>query len=598
MTRPALRHSRWAVFTLVLAISQLVGARAYASYAASATVTVASSAQIVPRATAPLAAANGSTITVSWPATTLSGGTPAPQHTVRRYDTAGVLLVTLPACAIGGATSCIDTGVAAGSYAYTVQAGVGAWLGAESALSPTVLVSAQSFALTSSATITALPSVVTGTLGAFAVDELLTFRLDSPTGALLTGSPTVVASSTAQAVSMTVPAGTSDTNHAIYAIGSRGSIASVAVRISVAPVLQSIKMRDVNSNGRVDQVVATFSEPLAPYSAGLAPWTLTNVPSSGSLASVTVTGSVATLILSEGVGTATTAAGTFTVAMVANSSGVRDLNDNLASFSAIAPADTAPPALLTMVLQDVNANGKIDQITTTYSETLATYLAGSAPWTLTNVPSGGTLSTVSVSGSTATLALAEGGGAADTSVGTMTVAMATNVTGIRDSAGNLTSITGRAPSDGAAPIPTAITDTNGSTDGRFESGDAISITFTEPLATNLAATTTVTLKDPSGNGSDTVTITGVSGSARSLGSDGYEALNKASAAFANSPVTFSGANRTITITLGPACAGSGCGANLLTQSTAATYSFLAATGLTDTAGNPSTKVLTVSIRMF
>lgn len=596
--RLAFLRSEWALAVLILAIPQFVGERAEASYAASGASTVTSLGQTVPQAAAPIASANGSAVDVSWPATTLSGGTLARLYTVRRFDTAGALLATLSNCATNGATSCIDNGVAAGSYVYTVQAGVGLWLGGQSAFSPTTLVSAQSFALTSSATVTALPAVVTGTLGAFTVGEALSFRLDSPSGVVLTGSPSTVGSSTAQAVSLTVPAGTNDTNHAIYAIGSSGSIASVAVRISIPPVLASLTMRDTNSNGKIDQLVATFSESLATYSAAFAPWTLQNVPSSGSLASVSVTGSVATLVLSEGVGTATTAVGTFTVAMASNSAGVRDLNNNLASFSATAPVDAAPPALLTAVLLDVNANGKVDQITTTYSETLASYTAGVTPWTLTNVPSGGTLSTVSASGSTATLVLAEGSSSVDTAVGSMTMAMATNASGIRDAVGNLTSIAARPPTDGAAPIPTVISDTSGATDGRFESGDSISITFSEPIITGLSGATTVTLKDPAGNGNDNLTITGVSGSTRSLGSDGYEALNKASAAFANSAVAFSGANKTITVTLGPACAGSGCGTNLLSQATAATYSFLAATTLRDAAGNASTKVLTVSIRMF
>lgn len=72
-----------------------------------------------------------------------------------------------------------------------------------------------------------------------------------------------------------------------------------------------------------------------------------------------------------------------------------------------------------------------------FSETLQTYTAAIAPWTLTNVPSGGTLSTVALSSATLTLTLTEGAGLADTTVGTMTVAMATNAAGARDAIGNL-----------------------------------------------------------------------------------------------------------------------------------------------------------------
>ena len=41
---------------------------------------------------------------------------------------------------------------------------------------------------------------------------------------------------------------------------------------------------------------------LAAYSAGVAPWTLTNVPSGGSLLSVVVNGTTATLTIAEGLG--------------------------------------------------------------------------------------------------------------------------------------------------------------------------------------------------------------------------------------------------------------------------------------------------------
>ena len=101
---------------------------------------------------------------------------------------------------------------------------------------------------------------------------------------------------------------------------------------------------------------------------------------------------------------------------------------------------------------DTNANGKIDQVKATFGETLASSSA-TAPWTLANVPSGGTLAAVSTSGSIATLTLTEGAGAANTAVGTFTVALAANATGIRDAAGDQASFTAAAPTDLAAPAP-------------------------------------------------------------------------------------------------------------------------------------------------
>ena len=59
------------------------------------------------------------------------------------------------------------------------------------------------------------------------------------------------------------------------------------------------------------------------------------------------------------------------------------------------------------------------------------------------MPCGGTLASVAVAAPTVTLTITEGAGAADTSVGSFTVALAPDPTGIRDAAGNLASFDGR-----------------------------------------------------------------------------------------------------------------------------------------------------------
>ena len=121
-----------------------------------------------------------------------------------------------------------------------------------------------------------------------------------------------------------------------------------------------------------------------------------------------------------------------------------------------------------MTMLDVNANGKVDRATAVFSETLAAYTAGTTPWTLANVPSGGTLASVAVATTTATLTITEGAGAANTAVGSFTIALATSATGIRDAAGNLSSFAATAPADGAAPVRTAMVmqDVNAQRQGR------------------------------------------------------------------------------------------------------------------------------------
>src|SRR4029079_1023862 len=88
-------------------------------------------------------------------------------------------------------------------------------------------------------------------------------------------------------------------------------------------------------------------------------------------------------------------------------------------------------------------------------------------------------------------------------------------TGIRDAAGNPTSLAARTPLDAAKPTISGVSDTNGASDGRVEPGDTLTFTFSEPLTPGtVPSTTSVVLTDPSGSGNDTLTLAGLlSGSA-------------------------------------------------------------------------------------
>ncbi len=271
------------------------------------------------------------------------------------------------------------------------------------------------------------------------------------------------------------------------ASGNQSSFAATAPADAAKPVLVTMTMLDVNANGKVDRVTAVFSETLAGYTAGNTPWTLANVPSGGTLASVAVSTNTATLTLNEGAGAANTAVGSFTVALATNAAGIRDAAANLSSFAATAPADGAAPVRTAMVMNDVNANGRVDQVAVTFSETLASS-TDTAPWTLANVPSGGTLSSVSTAGAVATLTISEGAGAADTAVGSFTVALATSATGIRDAAANLSSFAAAAPTDGAKPILVTMTMQDTNANGKV---DRVTAVFSETLAAYTAGNTPV-----------------------------------------------------------------------------------------------------------
>ena len=118
-------------------------------------------------------------------------------------------------------------------------------------------------------------------------------------------------------------------------------------------------------------------------------------------------GAVATLTIAEGAGAPDTAVGSFTVALSTGATGIRDAAGNLSSFAATSPADGARPVLVagTLVMRDIDATARSTASLATFSETVEPS-SDTAPWTLTNVPSAGTLSSVSTSGATATLVIA------------------------------------------------------------------------------------------------------------------------------------------------------------------------------------------------
>lgn len=797
----------------------------WASWLAQATGTGTVSGESVPQGDIPFAVVTGRDVAVSWDQAELTSGGPVQGYRLQRYpyDSATPAAMTTTCTGVVSALQCTETGVPPGIWRYTVLPVQAGWSGAESPFGSAVTVGDPSLSFSSSTTIPAasLPAVLSGTIANYLSFEPLSFHLDSPTGTLLSGSPANAGATGTTGVSVTIPAGTSDAPHSVFAVGAGGSVASAAVTVVDPPALTSLQMFDNDKNGKVDSVVANFSEALAtPYTAGTSGWTLANAPSGATLSSVSVAGSAATLTLAEGAGTANTAVGSFTVALAATSGGIRDANGHRSAFAATAPADKAAPALTAApAMIDNSANGKVDRLTLAWSEPIAAYSAGLTPWTLANVPSGGTLSSVTATtGSTATtLTITEGAGAVNTAVGSFTVAMASSATGIRDTAGNLSSFAARAPADAAKPVrvsqrgldtnlngkfdrvdvvfseplgssyapstvpwtmtspPTgsslvsvslvgstaslnmvegstyttavgawtvalsasavgvadaagnqagytavAVTDaaapapvtmtmqdlvtgdgvvdrvsilfsetlatysaglapwtlanvpsgstlsaaarstatmnltlaaptgpgdtsvgsftvalaatatgvrdavgnlssfaarapsdgagpavislagTSGATAGRIEPGDTLSVTLSEPLAPSvtLASSVSLTLTDPSGNGSDTITLPGVFSGARSTGSNSYVSTNATSAVFAGSPLALSADRRTITVTVGPACSGTGC-AGIGTAASAANVSTLLDPTLVDGAGVVPTAIArNISFRLF
>ncbi|MEA3077667.1 MAG: hypothetical protein QOF60_2575 [Actinomycetota bacterium] len=127
-----------AVFGVLLLVG---GAAAQASWLAPVGAgNGASAAASVNGGNAPTVNASGSSVTVSWSASTLSGGTAVAGYVVKRYSSTDVLQSIGAGCSstIVGLT-CTETGVANGTWKYAVTPVKGTWTGAESSKTSVVV---------------------------------------------------------------------------------------------------------------------------------------------------------------------------------------------------------------------------------------------------------------------------------------------------------------------------------------------------------------------------------------------------------------------------------------------------------------------------
>jgi hypothetical protein len=158
---------------------------------------------------------------------------------------------------------------------------------------------------------------------------------------------------------------------------TKDQVATTQAGDATAPTLTKLEMFDTGTtpNGKIDQVVATFNEPLQATSSSDG-WSLTSTPSAGTLGGVTVVASstTATVSITEGSGAADTAVGSFKLALDQTTSAIKDLSGNKASFAATAPIDLAKPIPTDLLISNVGGTaGRADVgdlVTVTWSEEL------------------------------------------------------------------------------------------------------------------------------------------------------------------------------------------------------------------------------------
>ncbi len=272
-------------------------------------------------------------------------------------------------------------------------------------------------------------------------------------------------------------------------------------------------------------------------------------------------------------------------------------NSSASSVTVVSPGsgDKTPPALTGMVMSDQNHDGFVDTVTVTFNEALAACTAPCTQgWSLTNVPGGGTLQSVAISGSTATLTLGAWTDQPDTAVDLFKVALAA-ANGIQDAAGNHSSFAASAPMDGAGPVAVGFRHQHNSkgacaglpnTLGLPEQCDELTSEWSESLLpSSIPATTNSTITDAPGPGTDTLTIPGFLSGSLDLRSDGYDTLDDSSASWAGSTLTLSAAGDTLTARIFGACTGTGCTSLAVVRDVTVTY--VPASTITDAAGNPA-----------
>jgi len=183
----------------------------------------------------------------------------------------------------------------------------------------------------------------------------------------------------------------------------------------------------------------------------------------------------------------------------------------------------SPPTPFTSILmQDAGANGTthngvVDRIVVNYDSSVTLTSSCATGWSLGgNVPSGGTMGAVTVSNSahTITLAISEGSGAPDTSVGSLVV-------NFNPSAScTLLGFSNLVPIDDAQPVVIAVTQPAGN-NGKMEPGDSFAIQFSEPLdPSTVPSQVNVTETNPN-SGNDTISVSGILQGNVSLGSADY-----------------------------------------------------------------------------
>jgi hypothetical protein len=251
-------RSRCYLVCAAVAIVSLAGAAtATASWRASGSGRGYAKASTLSNMGAPTTSVSGRNVTVSW--TAPSGGAPISGYDVNRQAAGGGAAQTIKSNCSGTVTglTCTEQNVPSGNWTYTVTTRLGNWRGAESPKSQTMVVGSPALQFSGSTTLSSLSATLSGSISNYESGQTVTFRLDDPsTGTALTGSiiPTPTPTNGNATVSVTIPSGTSNGAHTVYAIGSNGDVASAPITVAVPTSITSSawNLRDASAGTLTD----------------------------------------------------------------------------------------------------------------------------------------------------------------------------------------------------------------------------------------------------------------------------------------------------------------------------------------------------------
>ena len=237
------------------------------------------------------------------------------------------------------------------------------------------------------------------------------------------------------------------------------------------PIITGKTTVDSNGDGFIDGIRLTFSEAVNDASFIATEWTVAGVTVTGKDSGVSGNDNILTVVFTDGIlSTAATPTFSYTAGTLADLAGNR-----LSSISGT-PTDGARPVLMSRSTRDLDANGTIDAVVLTYSESVSDVtLPGAATFTVAGV------SATSIStGATANDAIIQitMPGTQDTAA-TPVVVYTPGI--LADAAGNLVAASSAAATDGAGPVLLTARVNGGG------GATSVLVTFSEPVNGNGAA---------------------------------------------------------------------------------------------------------------